>query len=139
MLSKNLSQFNSNGEAAPKAYGYRNGRLCLDSPFDDYQETMQFLVKCIDQGKLLEFYPEYTSYAQKLELNGVVFSSPGNSPTRWVCYAYIYNFGIDCFIDEDWKFLLDCDIARDFVFRSSSLLFKLFCESQPVSPIKKLI
>lgn len=136
MWSKNLSQFNLNGEAAPKGYGYRNGRLCLDSPFDDYQETIRLLVKCIDQDQLLEFNSEYAAYAQKLERNGVLFSSPGNSLKRWVCYAYIYNFGIDVYIDEDRKFLLVCDIVSDFVFRSSPLLFELFHESQSITPNK---
>lgn len=138
MWSKNLSQFNLNGEPAPKGYGFWNERLCLDSPFDDYQQSIRFLVKCIDQDKLLRFQSEYAAYAQKLERNGVLFSFPGNSPKRWVCYAYLYNFGIDVYIDEDSKFLLVCDTASEFVFRSSSLLFELFRESKVVTSSKKI-
>jgi hypothetical protein len=129
MQSKNLSQFNFNGKEAPKGYGYRNGRLCIDSPFFDYQETLRFIVKCIDQDKLTDFNSDYAAYAQKLEHNGVVFSSPGNSPKRWVCYAYLHNFGIDVFVDEDSKFLLEYECTRDFVYRSSSLLIETFLKN----------
>lgn len=117
-------RFSRKGNLSPAGYRFRRNRLCIDSPFRDYSDASRAIISCLRLGLLSQYKSDHSAYIHMLEEDGVVFSSPGGSEGRWICYAYMYHFGIETFLDSESEALLDQEFVRSFVTRSAPVIFE---------------